>query len=264
MARWMPALGLWLVAVVAVAQPPAPLINPAGQNAAELPADAPLDKVLEALHERGKNLQDFVADVSMAETDALTGDTSTLSGKVWYQNLGQENSRFRVVFDKKVAGEKPVKDFKLEFLLDKGWLTERDHKKKLEIARQVLRPGQKMDPLKLGEGPFPLPIGQEPNAVREMFEVKKMEVKEGEPKGTVHIQLVPKPKTQFERRFKSIDVWVDQKSHFPRRITTPDRNETSTKVTELENLQVNQNIGEKPFVLEELKGEWNRKSEPLE
>jgi hypothetical protein len=259
----MTAIGLLIVACSPLIAQPA-LINPVGQNAAELPADAPLEKILEALHARGgANLQDFVADVSMAETDSLTGDVTTLIGKVWYQNVGQGNSRFRVVFDKKLVNYKPVRDFKLEFLLDKGWLVERDHKRKLEISRQVLRPGQKMDPLKLGEGPFPLPIGQEPKAVREMFEVKKLEVKEGEPTGTLHIQLVPKPGTQFERRFKSIDVWVDQKSHFPRRITTPDRNDTSTKVTDLTNVQVNQNIGDKPFALEELKGEWDRKSEPL-
>src|SRR4029450_10860513 len=112
---------------------------------------------------------------SLAEIDALTGDTTTLSGKAWFQNLGEGNGRMRILFDKKVKGERAVSGFKLEYTLDKGWLIERDVAKKLQVERQVLKEGQKMNLLKLGEGPFPLPVGQERSEVLKMFDAKKLQ-----------------------------------------------------------------------------------------
>src|SRR5688572_22684265 len=108
--------------------PPNPLVNPVGAGAdANLPADATLDQVLSALHVRGQDLKDFVSDVSMTQQDALTGDATVLTGKVWYQNQGQGKTRIRVVFDGKKIGERAIKDFKQEYMLDNPWLIERDH-----------------------------------------------------------------------------------------------------------------------------------------
>ncbi|HEV8378720.1 MAG TPA: hypothetical protein VGP99_07705, partial [Tepidisphaeraceae bacterium] len=116
------------------------------------------EEILDALHARGQGLKDFTADVSLAETDALSGETTTMTGKVWYQARGEGNARMRILFDKKLFGDKPQAGAKVEYALDKGWLTDRDYKRKVEIQRQVLKPGEKINLLKLGEGPFPLPI----------------------------------------------------------------------------------------------------------
>ena len=247
--------------------PPKPLVNPVGNNdaagGANLPADANLDQILSALHARGQDLKDFVSTVSMTQEDALTGDATILTGKVWYQNRGQGNTRIRVVFDGKKIGDRTIKDFKQEYLLDNGWLIERDYKQKLQVDRQVLRPGDKFDPLKLGEGPFPLPIGQDPNDVKKQFDAKKIDADPKDPQGTVHVQLVPKPETRLARKFKRIDVWVNTGSKFPQRIVTTDRNETANRITEMTDLAVNTGLNDAAFTLDKVEN-WAQRAEALE
>lgn len=255
-----------LVSVLTVscaAADPAPA--PAPALTGPLPADAGIDQILDALHLRGQGLKDFSADVTMTEIDALTGDKTILSGKVWYQSQAAGQARLRVIFDQKQVGQRKSND-KVEWLLDQGWLHERDHKRRMQIDRQVLKPGQKMDLLKLGEGPFPLPVGQEPDEVKKLFEVKLGEPRKDAPKDTVHLQLVPRTGTQFVRKFKRLEVWVDREGRFPRQIETTDRNETETRVTDLANLKVNQGVADAVFVLEKLPDvqNWTIKSEPLQ
>lgn len=247
--------------------PPDPLVNPVGAEAnasnASLPANAELDQILEALHARGQDLEDFVSNVTMTQEDTLTGDATVLTGKVWYQNRGQGNTRIRVAFDGKKIGERAVKDFKQEYLLDNPWLIERDYKQKLQVDRQVLRPGEKFDPLKLGEGPFPLPIGQDPAEVKKQFETRKIDADPKDPKGTLHVQLVPKDGARLARKFKRIDVWVDTASRFPKRIVTTDRNEASNRITELTDVAVNTGLNDAAFTLEKVEG-WNLRTEALD
>ena len=223
------------------------------------------EDVLDALNTRGQGLKDFTADVSLAETDALSGETTTLVGKVWYQSTGDADARMRILFDKKLFGDKPQAGAKVEYMLDKGVLFDRDYKRKIEIQRQVLKPGEKINLLKLGEGPFPLPIGQPREEVLKMFDVKKIAKAQGDPEDTVHLELAPKPNTQFARKFKKIDVWVETKTSFPRRIATLDKSEAETRTTDLTNIQVNVGVKDDAFTLEKLpeKG-WTQKAEQMD
>src|SRR5688500_17788043 len=85
-----------------------PLINPTGQQAqaGALNPSSSLDQVLDALHKRGVGLKDFGGDVVLADTDALTGDTQTFTGKVWYQEKSPGDARIRVRFDRKQVGRR--------------------------------------------------------------------------------------------------------------------------------------------------------------
>src|SRR5882724_11605987 len=163
------------------------------------------EQILDALNARGQGLKDFVADVSLAQTDSLSGDVTTLIGKVAYQAKGEGDARMRIVFDKKLFGDKPQAGAKVEYMLDKGWLNDRDYKRKVEIQRQVLKPGERINLLKLGEGPFPLPIGQPREEELKKFDVKKVDAKPGDPPNTVHLELGPKEGTRFAKQFKKID-----------------------------------------------------------
>ncbi|MCY2953254.1 MAG: hypothetical protein NTU53_14935 [Planctomycetota bacterium] len=238
----------------AVAQSPAP---------APLSASSPLDQILDALDARGRNLNDFFADVSLSQSDTLGSGVSTLSGKVFYQSKPDADARMRVAFDTRKVGAKIDKDSRLEYLLDKGWLVEQDYKHKVQVDRQVLKPGQKINLLKLGEGPFPLPIGQSRADVLKMFDVKKIELAKDDPADTVHVQLNPKPGTQFERKFKSIDVWVDLKTNFPCRIETLDRNQTEVRTTDLSNIQVNHGLEARQFALDKTPDTWTHRTEEM-
>jgi len=240
------------------------MTNSLALAALQLDANSNREAILDALHERGQGLKDFTGDVSLAETEALSGETTTLVGKGWYQARGEGDARMRILFDRRLFGEKVQPGAKVEYMLDKGWLIDRDYKRKVEIQRQVLKPGEKINLLKLGEGPFPLPIGQPREEVLKMFDVKKIDSKQGDPAGTVHLELAPKENTQFARKFKKIDVWVETKTAFPQRIATVDKSEAETRTTDLTNIAVNVGVKDDAFALEKLPEGWRQKSEQMD
>ena len=119
--------------------PPAPATSPA--------APAPsgdIDAILDALDRRGKELDDFTAKVSLTDTDSQTGDEQLLSGRMWMQRLPGDDARLRVLFDRKEAGGKPRTE-RSEYRLANGVLIDRDYGRHIEVHRQVLKPGQKMN-----------------------------------------------------------------------------------------------------------------------
>src|SRR5262249_49430108 len=119
--------------------------------------------------------------------------------------------------------------------------------------------------LKLGEGPFPLPIGQKKEDVHAMFEVKKIDAKKDDPADTVHIELTPKAGTRFEKKFKTIDVWVGSKDNMPHRIETLDPNETTIRTTDMSDVQVNPGLGDADFALPKIdEHTWHLHEEAFE
>jgi outer membrane lipoprotein-sorting protein len=234
---------------------------------AALTPDSDLDATLDALNARGQNLKDFAADVVLHTADNRTGEDTAQIGAVIFQNRNNGDSRIKVGFDKKEMdngnGPKITQKQKLDYLLEDGWLTDRDYQKKLEVRRQVLQTGQKMNLLKLGEGPFPLPIGQDKLEVKKQFKATREPSAKDDPKDTIHIRLVPKEKSQFENRFQQIDVFVDTKNSMPTRIDTVEKAGT-TRSTELKNIKLNTGVKDEAFTLPPIQNEgWNRREEPF-
>ncbi len=163
----------------------------------------------------------------LTDSDNSTGDSTINIGNVILQRKGPDDARIRVAFTQKQLGNKIFK-VDHQYTLDNGLLVERDYQSKHETRQQILKPGQKLDLFKLGEGPFPLPLGQKRLDVLRLFQVQKIDPAKDDPPATVHLQLAPKPGTQFAKQFKTIDIWVDTASDMPRRIQTVDVNEVTT------------------------------------
>jgi outer membrane lipoprotein-sorting protein len=233
---------------------PPPMVNPVGT---ELNAASSVDQILDALDARGKGLNSFTADVSLSETDPSVGDTTMRSGKTVYQLKSNGDGRIRVTFDTLDRGGHAVRETQI-YMLDNGVLIDRNYRTKSQTTRQVRQPGEKIDLFDLGSGAFPLPVGQSQDKVYKQFDVKKLDSTKDDPPGTVHIQLIPKPDTRFARQFKSIDVWVESKSHMPRRIATMDSTQTTMRTTDLQNIQVNPKVSDGDFTLEKIDTKnWN-------
>ena len=245
-------------------QPPSGGAAPAARPAAAS-SDAAVDRTLDALDARGRTLNQFVADVTLTETDEVTAIDSQRTGRVWYHKR-QGNDRIRVTFDQKAEGRFTRPD-KIEYLLDGGWLVDRDYKRSIEVKRQVLRPGEKVNLLKLGEGPFPLPIGQPKDEVHKEFEVSRGDPALEGPAGTSHVALRPREGTRLARKFAQIDVWVDPKTQMPVRIEALDVNESTRRTTELKNIRVNPEpaLGDRDFALPKVdENKWELHTEPYE
>ena len=242
----------WVMLLIAMGCARADAQAPAASNAVPLSPSSDIDQILDALDARGKNLNDFTAKVSKTDTDSNTGDELKLSGTIRMQRLPGDDARLRVLFDRKQRNDKAPTADKQEYLLAKGMLIDRDYGQKIEIARQVLKPGQKMNLLKLGEGPFPLPLGQDKADVHKMFDVKKIDPGKDDPPGMIHAQLKPKPDTQFAPKFATIDFWVDPATQMPVKIVTEDPNGTTTITTELKEIAVNTGLKDDDFKLERI------------
>ena len=242
---------------------PAPLISPTGAVDAnapgELAANATVDQILDALDARGKSMHEFTAKVGLKWGDPNVGDESERFGTILLQRTSPDTARVRVQFDKIKVGQ-VTRDEKTEYLLEDRWLTDRDYRKKIETRREVLKPGQKMDLLKLGEGPFPLPIGQDKAEVHKQFDVSLMPAGKDDPPNSAHLRLKTLPDTPLSQRFKTIDVWVDRKTNFPARIITTARDGSDQHKTTLTNVQINPPGGLKPedFKLPPINSEWDK------
>jgi hypothetical protein len=240
---------LFTTATVAFAQPAPPMINPVGTDAAApagsaaLRPDSSVDEVLEALHERGQSIKEFVADVTLTENDLIMATQSQRTGKVWAQFKPGGDAKLHARFDKRMGENMPPQNDLKEYLLEDGWLVDRDYRAKNEVRRQVAPPGEKVNLFQLGKGPFPLPIGQEVKSVHEQFDVTKIAPAKDDLPGSLHLQLKPKEKTDLERKFQMIDVWIDPATRMPVRIKTVDHNQTTERQTDFTNVKVNPTPG---------------------
>jgi hypothetical protein len=232
---------------------------PEDMKGKKLTAETSVDDVLDAMDLAGRDLKGFDADVTLTEEDLVrTGQELKRSGKVWFQLLNEGSARVHILFDRTATNGR-IREQKLEYLLEGGWLTERDYKAQKEVKRQVLKPGEKVNLLKLGEGPFPLPIGQKKEDVKKVFDVEKVPPAKDDPANTIHLKLTPKPDTSYARRFASMDVYVAADTHLPVRIATMDKNKAKLRTTDLNKLRLNPGLTDADFALPEIKGgEWNR------
>ncbi|HEV7302485.1 MAG TPA: hypothetical protein VGN72_24310 [Tepidisphaeraceae bacterium] len=230
--------------------------------AAAVPAanqPASVDEALDRLDALGKALKDFKAAVTLTEIDNTSGSDTARNGNVIYQTTPDGNSRIRVSFLTKDEGTKRF-DERIEYVLQNGVLIDRNYETKTEVRRQVLKPGEKANLLKLGEGPFPLPIGQDKAEVHRLFEVTQIPLTPDDPQNSVHLKLTPRPDTQFATKFTAIDVWVDDQTDFPVRIDAEDANQTSVRKTEFSDVQTNSGAADNDFKLEEVEN-WNMRTE---
>jgi hypothetical protein len=259
---------LLLAAAIAQANPTTPLINPVGAAGPPALNDENIETSLQELNAVGKNLKAFSAKLKLSEIDNTLGDTTIQTGNVWFQKKPNGSAVIHVVFDMRAdpVNNRGYKE-KIEYLLDGRWLIDRNYQTKNEVKRQVLKPGQKMDLFKLGDGPFPLPIGQDPKDVHQAFEVRKIPAAKDDPANTTHLQLLPKPGTDLAKRFRSIDLWEDGKTHMPVRVDTVDaRQGATTRSTELQDIAINPPAGlpDSDFELPNIdKQNWNRHVESL-
>ncbi|MBC7783501.1 MAG: hypothetical protein H7144_06645 [Burkholderiales bacterium] len=233
-----------------------------GANAvqAELAKDASTDQILDALHDVGRDLKTLAADVKLIDQDTDLGDDpKTQSGRLVLQRLPDGDIQIRITFDKRVIGKREVPKYRRDFVLNGTTLIERDWNAdpKKETVRTLAAPGQKLDLFKLGQGPFPLPIGQPRESVLKEFDVKLV-APEGAPADRLAIELTPKPKTALASKYKRIVVTVRRSDGWPVEVQTTDQNETQVTRAMLDNIRVNDAVKPAEFDLEPIDDSWTK------
>ena len=153
------------------------------------PQPDPVEDLLDRLERSSADLRDFQARIRYDIWDAVTEEKHIRSGELIYQIDPDDGSkRFAILFDTFIFGNRQEKEAK-HYIFADGWMVEVDHKRKQFIKRQIVAPGKTFDPLKLGEGPFPLPIGQPKSEVLARFDVKLLDA----PSHSFRPKMLPDP-----------------------------------------------------------------------
>ncbi len=183
---------------------------------------------LDRLEQQAGSLKAFTAKVLYQHFDDLLGRRETRTGNIIYKvDETTRNTSFAVLFERIVVGNRAENRAKHYIFADR-WLVEIDHEAKQFIKREVVPPGEELDPLKLGEGPIPLPIRQSREDVEERFEVSLVELPEEPPlnilKNVVGLRLVPKENTPEAKDFERVDVFYDRENGLPLGIIAIEKN----------------------------------------
>lgn len=282
----MTAAGLSLGAACAAGEsrgaqePPA---RGASDRAADAPAgdgpnltqDSTVDEILDALDAAGADLQSLEAAVLLKEMDNDTGDVTARPGKIVLARQS-DDVRFRASFAGVLVNpQKPsegLRSERIEYLLRDGQLIDRNYHTRTEVTRKLPPSDGKRDLLKLGEGPFPLPIGQSRQEVQRQFEVAEVDPADDSqnemgidaPEGTRRLRLTPKANTDLADDFRWLEVDVRLDTGMPAQVITMSATGSNTQVVDLRNVKLNVPVPPEAFDLEAIdRGNWNVQYEDL-
>lgn len=188
-----------------------------GQSIAAWDGEALLDR----LEIAGRDMRSLEADLTLIRFDALLEESETRLGQVLLTRDG-EATRVAIVFDEFIDGSGHGEQWRQHWVYADGWLDELDHRQKRYVRRQLVMPGEAIDPLKLGEGPIPLPIAQTKADVLSRFEV--IEPPPPSPplldrlEDFVGLRLVPRAGTEMAKDTAYIELFYDRETLAPRGI----------------------------------------------
>lgn len=197
-------------------------------TAAPTASDAGLDpavvSILDAIDAQTLALRDFASTVRMDSYDELADETERRFGRVYLRMPAADGSRERsaaVVFERTIEPGGRARERLEHFVFADGVLSDYDHEAKRLVRRRLVQEGDDRDPLRLGEGPVPIPIAQRKADILGAFEVTEGPsiperiLKESTDVRGLH--LVPRTGTKMaeDGRIASIDLWVQGDAAIP-------------------------------------------------
>lgn len=159
-----------------------PSAPPAAAPAATASEIASAEELLTRLENADKGLSSMQAAIVMHRTFVLEGDEQTRWGMLYFRQLAAEGAdakkQFAVRFDQRRVGQR-VEAKEQRFIFDGEWLAEINPDEKRFSKRQLVAPGERFDPLRVGEGPLPVPIGQKKADILARFKAELVADVEG-------------------------------------------------------------------------------------
>ena len=229
--------------------------RPASSQPASAPASAPataqavdpaVRRILEALEKAGDNIR---ADITYEVVRRRYGDSKTRTGWLAFMKGDRKSSgKFRITFLTLQQGTNPLIKEKLDYAFDGMWLAVARHRIKEILYQQLAAEGQKVEPFKLGKGPFPLPFGQPPDEMLKHFEITLRKPGKKDPENTDCLRLVTRPRFEKEIPFERADMWVDRKTHLPVKFVARDRTR-DRKTVLFSNIKLGAKLDKKLFTI---------------
>jgi len=230
-----------------------PTSRPTSAPTSSDPAVALLDR----LETAGNLLRDFRADITYYLWDSMLERREIRGGEIVYVVSPDDGSRrFAILVTSVSVGNRRNNQNK-RYVFDGSWFVEIDQDNRMFTKRQIVAPGERFDPLTLGEGPFPLPVGQRRKDVLARFEVSVLE-------GTRHevlarflegrkvegLKLVPRPSTPQAKEIAEVEIFYDAATLLPVGIVLTETT-GNRKTVMLRHLKRNEGIDESKLSIEE-------------
>ena len=200
-------MSLLLSLILGLATPPA-AISP----------DASVEVILEAVDARSATLETYSATVRLDSLDGLSEETERRFGHVHFT---AEPRRAAIVFERTIDPDGRARERLEHYVYAHGVLSDYDHEAKRLVKRELIKPGETRDPLRLGEGPIPIPFAQRKADILKVFEVTLGTLPPAslvkDPACVVALSLVPKPGTVLSENkdLISIDLWIERATGSP-------------------------------------------------
>ena len=193
------------------------------QEQADKEAQPPTaDELLTKLEKAGDNLHDLTAKVLYLKSDALVGDEQRREGRLYFRVLrGKKNGKstmqrqFAIEFTRRWIDDREESDNRV-YIFDGHWFVEKLPAEKQIFKREVVAPGQTFDPMAIGEGPFPIPIGQKKSEILANYTARVIAPGEGSLEDhTWHLQLVRKDEAKARLKVAQLDLWYLRQNLLP-------------------------------------------------
>ncbi|MBY0311259.1 MAG: hypothetical protein K2W85_04255 [Phycisphaerales bacterium] len=185
---------------------------------------------LEAADARFQTLQANLREIRLA-SELVGGDRQDVEGRVLFltEKPGDASGKSRRMFQVDylfITADKVRRAENRTFIFDGEWFVERQPDVKQIHKRQIVQPGRIVDPLAIGQGPFPIPIGQRREGILERFTAQLAKPDDfpdkdragGVPdylKDSFQLKLTPKPGTDEAQQFKEVRIWYRRSDLLP-------------------------------------------------
>jgi hypothetical protein len=233
------AVGLMATAIAAGQTATAPASQPATAPEQGPPLDPAVERILDRLEK--KVVRDIQADLVYTKLDPILEDKQVYKGTIRYRHE-EPNPRFFIRFDEVIHDGQRVKDPKEWHVFDGRFYIEAREKTRTAIYREILRPGEKEDLFKVGQGPFPMPFGQKKQDILRNFTVRLVPSSPGDPKNTEHLECTPLPDTEMARRYGAVHFFIDRKQDIPVKVMTVEKEQGNEISATFANIRLNQGV----------------------
>ena len=205
---------------------------------------------LDLLERAGAHYKTVTSDVTYTVRNTVFGDVDIRTGWVGYAGeTDKQNPRFRIHFETLAHGKgQPKARARLDYAFDGMWFIMVNHKARQYQGQQVAAQGQRVNPLKIGRGPFPIPFGQKTADVLEHFTVTARPAEKDEPAGTTYMELKTIRRFQKDFNLVKLEMWIDPAKNLPARIISHDAG-TSVSTVDFANIQPNAELAKDVFTL---------------
>ncbi len=226
-----------LIAIALIAGQP-----PAGAAATEPPAASEpfttAEQLLDAVAASDAKIDTLHTTIRYETVQDLLDDKQVRKGTaVLHISPDRKLKQFRVSFTQFISS-RGLEEQSRDYIFDGRYLVERLNDEKQFIKREVVRPGQEMDPMAI-DGPLPLPIGQSRESILKRFTAELLEPESDETsrlKGCYRLRLTAR---NADDDLEMVDLWYDSQTLLPGRALITERSGDTVQV-DLANTKGNQ------------------------